>query len=34
MYATLLPYVLVIGVLVLAGCFGSAVFAVAVKGGS
>lgn len=33
MYATLLPFVLVIGVLVLASCFGTAIFAAVVKGG-
>lgn len=33
MYATLLPYVLVIAVAILAGCFGSAIFAALVKGG-
>ena len=33
MYATLLPFVLVIGIAILAGCFGSAIFAALVKGG-
>jgi hypothetical protein len=33
MYATLLPFILVIGVLILASCLGSAIFAAVVKGG-
>jgi hypothetical protein len=33
MYATLLPFVLVIGVMILASCFGTAIFAAVVKGG-
>jgi len=33
MYATVLPFLLVIAVAVLAGCLGSAIFAVLVKGG-
>jgi hypothetical protein len=33
MYATLLPFILVITIAILAGCFGSAIFAALVKGG-
>jgi hypothetical protein len=33
MYATLLPFILVIAIAILAGCFGSAIFAALVKGG-
>lgn len=33
MYATVLPFLLVIGILILASCLGSAIFAAVVKGG-
>jgi hypothetical protein len=33
MYAAVLPFLLVIAVAVLAGCLGSAIFAILVKGG-
>jgi hypothetical protein len=33
MYATMLPFILVVGVIILASCFGTAIFAAVVKGG-